>query len=46
MTDKPHEKAAYTAPKLTQHGTIRSMTHTNPPNGNPNDALGPGAYQS
>lgn len=38
-------KAPYRAPKLTVHGTIRNMTHTNTTNG-PNDANGPGSYTS
>lgn len=38
-------KAAYHAPKLTKHGTIRSMTNINIITG-PNDLNGPGSYTS
>lgn len=44
MTQKP-AKAPYQAPKLTEHGTIRSLTRTATTNG-PNDANGPGSYTS
>lgn len=43
---QPAKKAPYHAPKLTEHGTIRSMTNTNPNGAGPNDANGPGFYTS
>ncbi|MGZ9098668.1 MAG: hypothetical protein ACXW3O_03105 [Brevundimonas sp.] len=45
MSQIKQAKAPYSAPKLTAHGTIRNMTHTNTVNG-PNDANGPGSYTS
>lgn len=38
-------RLSYHAPKLTSHGTIRSLTNTNIFSG-PNDAAGPGSYTS
>lgn len=38
-------KQRYHAPKLTSHGTIRSLTNVNIITG-PNDANGPGSYTS
>ena len=46
MTQQPLKKAPYHAPKLTEHGTIRSMTNTNPAGSGENDASGPGNYVS
>ena len=46
MTQQPLNKAPYHAPKLTEHGTIRSMTNTNPAGSGENDASGPGNYVS
>ncbi|MFY8139898.1 MAG: hypothetical protein ACOVMO_04205, partial [Caulobacter sp.] len=46
MTQQAPRKAPYHAPKLTEHGTIRSMTNTNPAGSGPNDASGPGNYVS
>jgi len=45
MTQQAPKKAPYHAPKLTEHGTIRSMTNTQVTSG-PNDANGPGSYTS
>lgn len=45
MTQQAPKKAPYHAPKLTEHGTIRSMTNTAIISG-PNDANGPGSYTS
>jgi hypothetical protein len=39
------KKAPYRAPKLTEHGTIRSLTHVNTNTG-PNDSNGAGSYTS
>lgn len=38
-------KAPYSAPQLTEHGTIRNITNTASTTG-PNDATGPGSYTS
>jgi len=46
MTQQAPRKAPYHAPKLTEHGTIRSMTNTNPAGSGDNDASGPGNYVS
>ena len=46
MTQQPLKKTPYRAPKLTEHGTIRSMTNTNPAGSGDNDASGPGNYVS
>ncbi len=45
MSQIGKSKAPYRAPKLTAHGTIRTMTNTNVNTG-PNDANGPGSYTS
>lgn len=45
MSEQPAKKMPYEAPRLTEHGTIRSMTNTATTNG-PNDANGPGSYTS
>lgn len=37
-------KAPYRKPSLTRHGTIRSVTKTNPAGAGGQDASGPGFY--
>ncbi len=43
--DNSRVRIPYHAPKLTEHGTIRSITHTNIITG-PNDSAGAGSYTS
>lgn len=45
MTQQATTKAPYHTPKLTEHGTIRSMTNT-ASNTGPNDSAGAGSYTS